>query len=714
MTATAGSIREYTATLPTITATELAPPPAWALLQRQLIEVMERAADLYVEKYCASDMMTYYVQDVDDIYEITHNWGLLYALGGDERVLRYALEFWNSTTRYYEDGFSATDRGLRHPFYMAQLHNEYWNLAIPYNSDWFHMGEGSQSFYDFGIADPSIEDNKRRAERFAGLYIGDDPSAPNYDSEYKIIRSPYHGSEGPLLNVTGRPPLLHSTGKTTGDLELVKAWLDHENYGGYFHRSVVRDWERWSQAGIESVGIDRDHLLYPHIKNLEANWWVDKKRRAEVTEKFDKMALQNDVPENLGATAMVTNAFLYTGDERYKQWVLEYTEAWMDRIRKNGGILPDNIGPTGKIGEHRDGQWWGSIKGWTSSGGIGRMLIPLAIASENAHLLTGDKSYLELLRSQVQMLLERSVTKDDGQLTVPYRHDMNGWSDYGRLDIYEIAHLFHASMEQQDFDIIARLRDGDVESDWNDVESQRDRRSGQTEYARFQYYDGKNPDWPMKVLEAEYRYVMAMHDSMRRDDRNIEKIIDDNHYPPYNPNYPSRRDYGCEAANPLVLKGLTQVMTGAPQNVYNGGLQRGTVRYFDITPTLTLPREGGEDKNGRPGLPLDVAALVDSLSSDSVGIQLVNTGGTESRRLIVQSGVFGEHEFTTVHVTQSPDTSAMRDPQGWMRASRESTKQVVTVNGTHFAVTLPPFTSIRIECGLRRFVNTPSYAQPGG
>ena len=47
-------------------------------------------------------------------------------------------------------------------------------------------------------------------------------------------------------------------------------------------------------------------------------------------------------------------------------------------------------------------------------------------------------------------------------------------------------------------------------------------------------------------------------------------------------------------------------------------------------------------------MPLDVAALVDQLEPDSVGIRLVNLSGTETRNLIVQSGAFGEHQFTKV------------------------------------------------------------------
>ena len=74
---------------------------------------MEEAADCFVEKYCRSDLSTYYVQDVDDIYEIMHNWGLFYALGGADRILDYALGFWNATTRYYED--TGDERGCSAP-----------------------------------------------------------------------------------------------------------------------------------------------------------------------------------------------------------------------------------------------------------------------------------------------------------------------------------------------------------------------------------------------------------------------------------------------------------------------------------------------------------------------------------------------------------------------------------------------------------------------
>ena len=116
---------------------------------------------------------------------------------------------------------------------------------------------------------------------------------------------------------------------------------------------------------------------------------------------------------------------------------------------------------------------------------------------------------------------------------------------------------------------------------------------------------------------------------------------------------------------------------GAPQSIYTGGLLRATVRYFDTDRT-------------RPGLPPDVAALVDRLGADSAGIQLVNLNASETRNLIVQAGAFAEHEF--VELTCDGRT--------------------VPVGSKYFAVQLPPGTSVRLDAGMRRFAHRPTYAFP--
>jgi hypothetical protein len=162
-----------------------------------------------------------------------------------------------------------------------------------------------------------------------------------------------------------------------------------------------------------------------------------------------------------------------------------------------------------------------------------------------------------------------------------------------------------------------------------------------------------------------------MYEHMRQDDRDVETIIAEGRWPP----------------NPVVTKGLVQVTMGSPQPVYNGGLLRGMVRYFD-------------QEQHKPGLPQDVAALVDEVAADKVGVQLVNLSANKARTVIVQAGAYGEHSFTQAH---------------WREQDHEEIKHVektVSVDGKHISVHLPPGTSIRLDLGVKRFAQSPSYAQP--
>ena len=66
---------------PVVTASGTAQPPRWAVLQRNLFQVMEEAADLTIKTYCDSDGVPYFADDVDDLYERFYNWPLFYAMG---------------------------------------------------------------------------------------------------------------------------------------------------------------------------------------------------------------------------------------------------------------------------------------------------------------------------------------------------------------------------------------------------------------------------------------------------------------------------------------------------------------------------------------------------------------------------------------------------------------------------------------------------------
>ena len=637
--------------MPTITASEIKAPPTWALLERKLITLMEKGAHMMSQKYAERSGAWYWSDDLDDYYERSYNWCLLYNMGGDESLVDLALKHWNATTRLFDDrdGNRANNMDYHHGAHPMRLvhniHNEYFSIAHPGDAEWHHMGEGNMGFYDLGLGDPTISENVRRARRFADMFLGEDPESPIYDPVHKIIRSPMHGSLGPYHSAT---------------LEQVKSYLQ----GGH---AATPGWEP------KTMGVRAS--IYPAVKELEPSWWEDPKRADEIVELFNKLVLDGDSAANLAATGLVTNAYLYTGDEKYKRWVIEYVEAWMDRIEQNNGIIPDNVGPTGKPGENRDGVWWGTPYGWNSYVGWSHIFHSLAVASECAHLLTGDAKYLDLLRSQIKVLLDNSITDENGQLLVPNRATPDGWvhahveewdgTSSTNLRLYELAHLYHASLSQEDYDMVVRVREGDKLRDWNKEKIGPARAEYDTEYSRFQYYDGKNPNWPEKALTVQYQLALETYHKMEDDHRTVPEIIADNQEP----------------VNAVFTKVLTQIMLGSPQYMYHGGMLRATVRYFDAD-------------RMRPGLPLDAAVLVDELRADGVGVQLVNTNRNESRRVIIQSGAFGEHSFTDV------------------KANTGDGESTVAVNGKYFTVELPPSTSIRIDAGLNRFVNQPSYAFP--
>ncbi len=619
-----------------VRATQVSPPPGWALLERRLMKLMEDAVQPMVDKYAERGGAFYYADDVDDLYERAYNWGLFYAMGADRKVLDLGLQQWHATTRFFADDIASRV----HPRFKPQIHNEYFNLATPGGSEWYHKGEANMAFYHFGLADPTISENVRRARRFAAMYMDEDPDAPNYDRQHKIFRCPIQSSVGPLRHAS---------------LDNAIGWLQ----GG-----------RKTGEGYQYYGVRA--TLRPVVENLEPDWFENPERRDEILKLFDEIVLKGDVPHSLGSTALMTNAYLYTGEDKYRQWVLDYTEGWMVRMQRNNGIMPDNVGLTGQIGENRQGQWWGGLYGWNSFVGHYIMFSSLSIAAECALLLTGDFGYLELLRSQIELLVDNAITREDGQLLLPARYGPDGWEyamenydhEQGRFvpfRMQELAHLYHASMAAEDYDLIARIRETDKERDWNHVPVLGEKSYADTELARFQYYDGKNPDWPVKILQAEYHNAQTTFESIQNETRDARTLIADN----------------VESPNPVFTKGLTQVAMGAPQSVYTGGLLRATVRYFD-------------SDRVRPGLPLEVAALVDKLGADSAGIQLVNLNTSEARNLIVQAGAFAEHEF--VEVTYSDQTA--------------------TVNSKYFAVQLPPGTSIRLDVAMRRFAHQPTYAFP--
>ncbi|MEX2567869.1 MAG: hypothetical protein WD431_18115 [Cyclobacteriaceae bacterium] len=629
--------------IPTIKATSIEAPLDWALMQRQLIRSMEDAGDFYWKRFMNEGGTPIGSGPYDDLYEMFYNWPEFYMIGAKKDMYNRALAAYNGITRKNTPHFP--DEGD----YFHKLYKEF-----PPHDDFFHISEGMTLFYNLALGNPAIPENIERARRFAGFYLNEDPEAPNFDQDKELMRSIFTGSRGPL-----------ESSEATYNLR-------------YGHAS-----------------------LYPVIENLEPEWHENPSRAAEIQALYDSIVTRTDVPVNLGATGLITNAYLYTGDKKYKKWVLDYVDAWMKRIDKNKGILPDNIGLNGEIGEYRNGQWWGGLYGWYGRYGLGMMFASLSVATECAYLLSGDEKYLNLLRNQIDLLMKRSITTKEGQVLVPYRRNKEGWHSYRPMMIRDLAHLWHASMDKKDWDKIEAVRKGqkfrplngegtwgqntldhlDTKKykpsepfDWKKEMIQGDRIMGKSEYARLMYYAGENPDWPLMALKADYQEMTNRMEFMRNDPRPIEDINKDDTYP----------------NNPVILKALQQTTMGTPQTIYFGGLPRGTVRYYDLAAK-------------RPGLPSDVSALVEKLEDEMVAIRLVNLNPVKSKELIIQAGVFGEHQFTTIQYNE-PLEGKIKPAAGKKKAK--------DVRGKYVKIILPPSTTILLEIGLDRFSNDPSYRFP--
>jgi hypothetical protein len=148
----------------------------------------------------------------------------------------------------------------------------------------------------------------------------------------------------------------------------------------------------------------------------------------------------------------------------------------------------------------------------------------------------------------------------------------------------------------------------------------------------------------------------------------------------------------------VTTEALVQLTLGAPQMIYNGGLLHASVRHFDPA-------------RKRPGLPRDVAALVTAVKPDGVTLELVNLSPFETREVIVQAGAFGEHQFTTVRYQKRMDLDPLQPFHSALPAHVIEPASVA-VNRKFFAVRLPPGTGQKLEIGMRRFANQPSYAFP--
>jgi hypothetical protein len=520
-------------------------PPRWAVLERKLLADNGPACREFFNKYFDDrGYLQCFVRwgandGPDDAFENFNRWPELHALGADDEILRMFSKGHEGLIAQYTEAKTTEVPIARNGMYYKEFIVQ---------SDWMHHGEGLQLFNRMGLSMPLDPKYQERARRFAGFYMGEDPEAPNYDPVYKIIRSMQNGSRGPMLR------------KAT-PIDWVGDPFDVKQFDAEHGESTFEQFLAHYQEYTDVVG---DHFL------------------------------------NLAATTLPTNAYLLTGEQKYKAWIVDYMDAWLDRMKRNGGIIPSFVDLDGTIGG-REGKWWGNAYGWgfspvnpVTGKREDRNRIQWALAGfNNALLVTGEQKYVDAWRTMIDAVNSHAEAPG-GRKLYPTMHGASGW--YGWRDTpWDVGALEVWYWSQQPRDL-ERVRGG-----WVD------------------FLRGRNPDYPEQALERDLEALNQRLAAMRGDMTPPERRLADN-----------MLDY-----NPATTESLVQLMWGALMPGRSGGLLNARLRYFD-------------PERKRSGVPEDVAALVSELSDTRVTVTLINLNTSRARTLIVQGGGYGEHQLVSV------------------------------------------------------------------
>ena len=565
------------------TTLELTTPmaaPHWALLERQLMAALPDAIEEFYAKYFDERgyLLCYprwgALDGPDDAAENVTGWTELYALGGPERVLELYRQGIEGHMQQYTEARTVECPLARDGMYYKEF---------PTSFDFVHNAEGFHGLFQQGLAEPWDPTYQARMRRYAGFYMDEDPGAANYDPEHRLIRSVMTGSRGPVLRRTtpidwGGDPF-ECEGRFT-PLRWHRTWQDYVD-----HFSIYQD-------------------------------------------------VTGDTPCNLAVTVMALNAYLCTGEARYRDWILEYADAWVERADENGGIIPSNVGLDGTIGGGAGGRWWGAVYGWDHKAYF-RSLAPYGFG--NALLVSGDQRYVDVWRRNIRAV-SAHAKEIDGVLQYPQKRGDDGWYeftpepyDHGALEMY------YWSMAEGDRALARR-------SPWG------------------AYLSGDDTDYPVTALTTELEQLR----------QTVQRTREDKSTPD------TRLSESMNSMNPGAhIWRLVELMLGGLPSRHIGTAWHTRLRYFDLD-------------RGRPGIPEDVASLVDSMNDGEVTVTLVNVSPVRRHALVLQAGAYAEHQFTRVEVdgtTTSLDESA------------------VTVH-------LAPGAGARLTLKMKRYANQPTHAFP--
>ena len=525
--------------------------PRWAALERQLLTDNVAPAREFFKKYFDDrGYLQCFVRwgaddGADDAFENFNGWPELHALGASDEIMQMYLKGHEGLIKQYTEAKTTEVPAGRGGIYYKEFDAQ---------QDWMHHGEGLQLFNRMGLSIPNDAKYKERARRFAGFYMAEDPDAPNYDPQHKLIRSLMNGSRGPLLR-----------------------------------QATSIDWvgDPFDPTGFVTLHAERN------FKEMLAHY-----------EEYHDVV--GDSFLNLPATVLPMDAYLVTGDDKYKRWIVDYMDAWVDRMKQNNGIIPSFVALDGTIGGPQ-GKWWGNAYGWgfspinpVTNRREDRNRVPRALVGfNNALWVTGDQKYVDVWRNQINAV-NANAREENGQKQYPTMYGDNGWYgwrnrpwDVGALEVW------YWSQKPEDLPRVGKN-------------------------AWIEFLQGKNPTYPETAMQNDLALIQKRLAGIRADRTPPEKRLADN----------------MLDLNPVAASSLIRLTQGGMEPGRDGGVLNARLRYFDPV-------------RRRAGLPEDVAALISQMTDTTTTVTMVNTGKT-ARTLVVQGGAFAEHDIQSVDWNGKP------------------------------------------------------------
>ena len=210
-------------------------------------------------------------------------------------------------------------------------------------------------------------------------------------------------------------------------------------------------------------------------------------------------------------------------------WIVDYMDAWLERMQKNGGVIPSYVDyRDGKIGGP-EGKWWNNAYGWGFSPvnpvkgkREDRNRIPRAVVGfQNAVMVTGNQKYADAWRAMMDAVNSHARTVD-GKKQYPTMCGAEGW--YGwqpRPWNVGAMELWYLSMRDADR---ARV-EGNAEG--REPANEEERARGDAR-GWVTYLQGKNASYPETALRRDLATMKRRTEQFRADKTTWDQRLADN------------------------------------------------------------------------------------------------------------------------------------------------------------------------------------------